>query len=366
MQVKDITNVLEKWAPLEYAENFDNVGLLIGSYEQLISNILITLDLTDSVIQEAKIKNCNLIITFHPIFFENIKKLVGKTRSEKIAIQAIQNNISIYSIHTNLDNISTGTNNIICKTLGLIKKKVLIPKIGTLKKLITYVPKKYAEYIRNILFQYGAGNIGNYEKCSYNINGIGTFQGNEQTNPILGQKNKLNFEEETCINMIFPSYKEFEIKQALFENHPYEEVAYEIINIQNDNKSIGLGIVGELPDSMLDIEFIKLLKKKMFIKYLRHSCLLDKHLKKIAILSGSGRFALSHAKNAKVDLFLSSDLKYHDFFEADNKMIIVDIGHYECEQFTKELISTFLKKKFPNFNFNILQSEINTNPVYYN
>lgn len=363
MQVKDITNVLEKWAPLEYAEDFDNVGLLIGSYEQVISKILITLDITDSILEEAKMKNCNLIITYHPIFFQNIKQLIGKTQSEKIAIEAIKNNISIYSLHTNLDNIWTGTNNKIGQILGLIKKKILIPKIGTLKKLITYVPKKYSEYIRNILFQYGAGNIGNYEKCSYNVHGIGTFQGNEQTNSSVGQKNKLNFEEETCINMIFPSYKEVVIKKALFDNHPYEEVAYEIINIENNNQYIGLGMIGELPHAMLDIDFIKLLKQKMSIKYLRHSCLLNKKIKKIAILAGAGRFALSYAKKEKVDLFLSSDFKYHDFFQIDNKMIIVDIGHYESEQFTKELILTFLKEKFPNFN--ILQSAINTNPVYY-
>lgn len=364
MKVKDITDVLEKWAPIEYAESFDNVGLLIGSYEQLISKIIITLDITESVLEEAIIKNCNLIITFHPIFFASIKKLVGNTKSEKIAIKAIKNNISIYSIHTNLDNIWTGTNDKICKKLELIKKKILIPKIGKLKKLVTYVPKKNAEVLRNILFKYGAGNIGNYEQCSYNFNGIGTFKGNQHTNPSLGKKNKLNFEEETCINMIFPSYKEIEIKKVLFDNHPYEEVAYEIINIQNHNQYIGLGMVGELTNSMLDIDFIKFLKKKMLIQRLRHSCLLGNNIKKIAVLSGSGRFALSYAKKEKVDLFLSSDMKYHDFFEADNRMIIVDIGHYECEQFTKELIYTFLKEKFPNFN--IMQSEINTNPIYYN
>lgn len=364
MKVKDITDVLEKWAPIEYAESFDNVGLLIGSYEQIIYKIIITLDITENVIEEAIIKNCNLIITFHPIFFEKIKKLVGNTQSERIAILAIKNNISIYSIHTNLDNIWKGTNNNICEKLGLINKKILIPKIGTLKKLITYVPTKYAEYIRNILFKYGAGNIGNYQKCSYNFNGIGTFKGNEYTNPSIGEPNKLNFEEETCINMIFPSYKEFEIKKALFDNHPYEEVAYEIINLENNNQYIGLGMVGELKKSMLDIDFIKFLKKKMLIKYLRHSSLLNKNIKKIAVLSGSGIFALPYAKKEKVDLFLSSDIKYHYFFEADNKMIIVDIGHYECEQFNKELIYTFLKEKFPNFN--ILQSTINTNPIYYN
>lgn len=363
MKIKTITNALEELAPKNYAEDFDNVGLLIGSYEQNVEKILITLDVTEEVIQEAINEFCQLIITFHPIFFNSIKRIIGYSKDERIAVIAIKNNISIYAIHTNLDNILYGTNYQISNYLELINKKILIPKFGTIKKLTTYVPKDYVNKVRNALFSAGAGNIGNYDQCSYNFDGIGSFRGNKNSQSIFGKKNQLNLQEETCINVIFQTHQEKHIKKILFENHPYEEVAYEIYDIRNSNRYIGIGIVGELKNPMSEIKFLNFLKEKMHLSHIRHSPFLNKNIQKIAFISGSGSFGLSYAKKEDVDLFLSCDFKYHHFFESNKQMLIVDIEHYECEQFTKEILYTYLNQKFPNFA--IIQSGINTNPICY-
>lgn len=363
MKIREITEVLEEWAPKEYAEDFDNVGLLIGLYERDVQKVLITLDTTEAVIQEAITKGCNLIITFHPILFNGVKQLIGHNQIERMVIVAIKNDINIYAIHTNLDNVWDGTSCQIGEHLELVRKKILIPKVGTLKKLTTYVPKGHADRVRKALFDSGGGNMGNYDRCSYNFDGIGSFRGNEDSQPVFGGKNQLYFQEETCINVIFPAHKERHLKKALFESHPYEEVAYEIFDLRNINQHLGMGIIGELQEPMSEITFLTYLKKRMTVPYVRHSRLSGKIIQKVALVAGSGSFALPHAKREGVDLFLTADLKYHHFFEADRQMIIVDIGHYECEQFTKYLLHTYLSKKFPNFA--ILQSEINTNPIHY-
>lgn len=363
MKIREITDVLEQWAPKEYSEDFDNVGLLIGSHERDVQKILTTLDTTEEVVQEAIAKGCNLIVTFHPILFNGVKQLIGNNHTERVAITAIKNDIAIYAIHTNLDNVWNGTNHQICERLGLIRKKILISKVGTLKKLTVYVPKDHAERIRNALFDAGAGNMGNYDRCSYSFDGIGSFRGNEDSQPVFGEKHQLHFQEETCINVIFPAHKERHLKKALFESHPYEEVAYEIFDLRNINQHLGMGMIGELQKPMSEITFLTHLKENMAVPYVRHSRLLGKMIQKIALVGGSGSFALPHAKREGVDLFLTSDLNYHHFFESDRQMIIADIGHYECEQFTKDLLHAYLSKKFTNFT--ILQSEINTNPVHY-
>lgn len=363
MKIKNITDLIEEWAPKEYAEHFDNIGLLLGSYDKTVTNILITLDTNENIIEEAINKKCNLIITFHPILFHPLKKIIYENRIERIIYKAIKNDISIYSIHTNFDNILHSTNHKIFEILSLNNKKILIPKKKILKKLITYVPKKYSDNIRNALFKAGAGNIGNYKYCSYNYNGVGTYQGNDYANPKIGINNKLNFEEETCINVIYEAHKEYKIKKILFQTHPYEEIPYEIIKLENLNQYLGIGIIGELSQSIDEIKFFNLLKNKLSLPYIRHSKILNKKIRTIAIVTGSGSFAIPYVKKEKIDIFISSDIKYHDFFEADNKFIIIDIEHYASEKFNKNIIFSFLKKKLPNFT--IIQSTINTNPVYY-
>lgn len=363
INVKYISDIIEYWAPKKYSEDYDNVGLLIGSYDQKVNKILITLDTTEDVLNEAINKKCDLIITFHPIIFNKLKTIISTNRIESLAIKAIKNNISIYSIHTNLDNIYMGNNYNLSNILSLKKTKILIPKNNTLKKLTTYIPKKYANNILNLLFKAGAGNIGNYSNCSYRFNGFGSFKCKKNANPKIGIKNNINLEEETCINVIFNSYQENDIKKVLFENHPYEEVAYEIYNLENNNKFLGIGIIGDLNISMSEISFLKFLKEKLKIKFIKHSNFLNKKIKKVSIISGSGSFGISYAKEENADVFISCDLKYHNFFESDNKIFLIDIDHYECEKFNKEIIYSFLKKKLPNFD--IIQSLVNTNPVHY-
>jgi dinuclear metal center YbgI/SA1388 family protein len=363
LKIRDITNCIEAFAPLNYAEDFDNVGLLVGDFNQTVTGILVTLDTLENVVEEAIEKNCNLIVSFHPIIFSGLKKLNGKNYVERTVLKAIKNNIAIYAIHTALDNSFNGVNAKICEVLGLQNKKVLIPQKNTIKKLTTYVPKEYAENVRLALFNAGAGNIGNYDHCSFNTEGFGTYRGNENSNPVIGEKGKLHTENETFMSVIFEKHQQQNILSALFNAHPYEEVAYDIVNLDNIHQEIGIGMIGELPHEQPETEFLNFLKKTMSAKGIRHSKLLGKPIKKVAVLGGSGSFAIENALQKGADIYVTSDVKYHEFYKAENKLIIADIGHYESEQFTKILLVDILTKKFPNFA--IILSQKNTNPIYY-
>ncbi len=363
MIVQDVIHHLEELSPLAYAEDFDNVGLLVGDKNNKVNGILITLDTIEAVVDEAIDKDCNLIISFHPIIFKGLKKLTGKTYVERVVMKAIKHDISIFAIHTALDNALQGVNDKICKQFSLVNRKILIPQSGTIKKLTTYVPKKNAESLREELFKYGAGTIGNYNNCSFNTEGIGTYKGNENSNPTLGKKGIIHFEEETQVSLTYAKHLESKILQALFKAHPYEEVAYEISTLENKNQHIGMGMVGELEKPMDESVFLEFLKTKMKCQCIRHSSLLDKPIKKVAVLGGSGSFAIHAAKIAKADVYITADLKYHDFFTAENDILLADIGHYESEQYTKNLLVAFLTKKIPNFA--IILSNTNTNPVKY-
>ncbi len=363
MTIKNITDYLEAWAPLSQAEDFDNVGLLVGNYNTKVSGILVTLDTTVAVVDEAIANNCNLIISFHPIIFSGLKRINSSSFVERVVTKTIKNNIAIYSMHTALDNAFNGVSGKIADIIGLEEKRILIPKLNTIKKLTTYIPNTYANIIRNALFEAGAGNIGNYEKCSFNVQGQGTYKGNENSNPTIGKKGELHTEPETLISVTFQSYLENNIINALFKAHPYEEVAFEVVSLNNKNQNIGLGIIGNLSKSTDTDNFVDLLKNKFGAKGIRTSALVNKSIKKVAVLGGSGSFAINNAKRAKADIYVTADLKYHDFFKADNKLILIDIGHYESEQFTKNIIVDYLTKKF--LNFAVILSKIYTNPINY-
>lgn len=363
MKVKEVTSILEEIAPLHYAEDFDNVGLLVGKNDTEVTGVLVTLDTLEVTIDEAIEKNCNLIISFHPIIFSGLKKLNDSNYVERVVIKAIENQIAIYAIHTALDNSIQGVSAKICAILGLINTRILIPKKNILKKLTTYVPIKNAIDLRDSLFKAGAGNIGNYDACSFSISGEGTFRGNENSNPTLGEKGVLHTENEIQISVIFELKNEINILKALKENHPYEEIAYEIITVENNYQNVGMGMIGELSSAQDEKDFLEYLKKTMKTKCIRHSVLLNKQIKKVAVLGGSGSFAIEAAKKAGADAFISADFKYHDFFKAENSILLADIGHYESEQFTKNLIVDFLTKKISNFA--IILSEKRTNPIYY-
>ena len=363
MQIKDVTNYIEQLAPLSYAEDFDNVGLLIGNYSTEVTGVLVTLDTLEETVDEAIANNCNLIVSFHPIVFSGLKKINGNNYVERVVLKAIQNNIAIYATHTALDNVNNGVSAKMGEVLGLENMKTLIPKKGIIKKLTTYVPYQNADNLRNKLFEAGAGNIGNYDNCSFNTEGKGSYKGNENSNPTIGEKGELMFEKETCITVTFDSFLEGKILSVLFKNHPYEEVAYEIITLDNQNQNVGMGMIGELPSAMNEKDFLLFVKETFKTGCVRHSELLDKPIKKVAVLGGSGSFAIKNAMRAGADAYISADFKYHEFFKAEKRILLADVGHYESEQFTKNLLVDYLSKKISTFA--IILSEKSTNPIHY-
>jgi dinuclear metal center YbgI/SA1388 family protein len=363
MIVKDITQLLEDYAPLAYQEDYDNAGLLVGNFNQKINKVLICLDCTEAAIDEAIKENCDLIIAHHPIIFKGIKKLNGKNYVERVIIKAIENKIALYAIHTNLDNVINGVNGKICDKLSLINRKILSPKKQNLKKLVTFIPVNNAEDVKEAIFNAGAGNIGNYSNCSFNTLGNGTFKANKNTNPFVGEQDKLHTEEELKVEVIFDVAQQSKILNALLKSHPYEEVAFDIFPLENKNPQVGSGMFGELVDEMEEIEFLQNLKKVMNVSVIRHSNLLNKKIKKVAVCGGSGSFLLKDAIQAGADIFITSDFKYHEFFDADEKLLIADIGHYESEQFTQDLLLEIITENFPNFAIRL--TENNTNPIKY-
>jgi len=370
MKVKDVIKSLEELAPQEYAEGFDNTGLLVGDTQTEVSGILVTLDTLEAVVDEAIAANCNLIVSFHPIIFKGLKKITGKTYVERVILKAIKNDIAIFAIHTALDNAWNGVNAMICEKLGLKNRNMLIPQEGTIRKLTTFVPSEKAAEVREALFAAGAGNIGNYSHCSFNNAGMGSFNGNEESNPVVGTKGETHFEAEVQIGVIYQKHLQSNVLNALFQSHPYEEVAYELTTLNNTNQHIGMGMVGEFETPIPETDFLSHLKETFKTGCVRHSALLQKKIKKVAVLGGSGSFAIAAAKAAGANAYVTADLKYHDFFSAENDILLTDVGHYESEQFTKELLVAHLSKKITNFapalpEGRVVLSEVNTNPITY-
>ncbi|MES2484452.1 MAG: Nif3-like dinuclear metal center hexameric protein [Bacteroidota bacterium] len=363
MTIKDIMAVLEGMAPLAYAEDFDNVGLLTSNAGNDCTGVLVCHDALESVLDEAIAKGCNLVVCFHPILFSGLKKITGKNYVERSVIKAIKNDIAIYAVHTALDNHSNGVNKIFADALGLINTKILVPKEGFIRKLVTYTVPNNHEKLRAALFEAGAGSIGNYDNCSFNSRGRGTYKGNELSNPVIGHKGELIEADEIRISITFEKHLEGKILKALFDNHIYEEVAYEIYTLNNSHQNIGLGMVGTLQEPLDEIAFLELVKDKMQAGGIRHSAFTGKKIQKVAVLGGAGSFAIKNAIAAGADAYLTADLKYHQFYEAEGKLLLADIGHYESERYTKNYIVDYLTKKMPNFA--IILSEENTNPVKY-
>lgn len=363
MKIQDITRCLESFAPLSLQESYDNCGLIVGNPQQEVTKALLCLDSTEAVVDEAIATGCNLIIAHHPIVFSGLKKLNGKNYIERTVIKALKNDIAIYAIHTNLDNVLQGVNQKIGAKLGLKNLQILAPKKQQLKKLATYVPESYAEAVRNALFAAGAGNISNYSKCSFNTPGTGTFEGNEHTKPAIGEPGKTATVQEQKIEVVFPFYAESKIIEALKAAHPYEEVAYDVYLLENVWQEVGSGMVGELPEPISEENFLQHIKDTLKAKVVRHTPLLGKTVKKVAVCGGSGSFLLPNAIGAQADMFITADFKYHQFFDAEGKIVIADVGHFESEQYTSEIIQQLLSEKLPTFA--TLFSKINTNPINY-
>jgi dinuclear metal center YbgI/SA1388 family protein len=363
MKLKEITDCIETFAPLAYQESYDNAGLIVGNHDMEITSALICLDSTEAVLDEAIELGCNLIIAHHPIIFSGLKKINGKNYVERVIIKAIQNNIAIYAAHTNLDNVHNGVNAKIAEKLGLINCRVLAPQKNLLKKLITFCPIDKAEELRSELFAAGAGSIGNYDECSFNSEGTGTFRALEGTNPYIGQHGKQHQEKEVKIETVIPSYLESKILKTLFSVHPYEEVAYDLVPLNNSLSNIGAGLIGELKEDVEEMVFLKELKSSMKTDYIRCTSLRNKKIQKVAICGGSGSFLLNEAIKNQADIFITGDFKYHQFFDSDGHIVIADIGHYESEQFTSELFYDLLIKNFSTFAVRLTKN--NTNPIKY-
>ncbi|MFT6868413.1 MAG: dinuclear metal center YbgI/SA1388 family protein [Cyclobacteriaceae bacterium] len=363
MEINKITKILEALAPPAYQESYDNSGLLVGNPNTIVTGVLITLDVTEEVIDEAIRNKTNLIVAHHPIIFKGIKSITGKHWVERCIIKAIKNDIAIYAIHTNLDNVINGVNAKIAEKLGLVNTRILSPKSEILTKLVTFIPQENSQDVVQCLYDSGAGEIGEYDHCSFQVDGAGTFRPGPESNPHLGAKGENETVNEKRVEVIFPSFKTDKIISALKKSHPYEEIAYYLTSLQNKNQQVGSGMIGELKKPMETEAFLTFLKDKMQTDVIRHTQIHLKEIRTVAVCGGAGSFLLSHAKAAKADVFISGDFKYHDFFEADNEIIIADIGHYESEQFTKDLLYDILSKKLTNIA--LLLSGVKTNPIKY-
>lgn len=363
MLIAQIIEVLEKYAPTAYQETYDNCGLLVGYKNKITTGVLCTLDVTEAVIDEAIANNCDLIVAHHPIIFSGLKKLNGNSYVERVVIKAIQNNIAIYAIHTNLDNIHNGVSQTMASKLGLTNTQVLLPKNNLLAKLMVFVPNSHVSQVQQAIFNAGAGSIGNYSECSFNTLGTGTYKANELANPFLGKTGIRHNEPETKVEVLFPMHLQTQILQALTQAHPYEEVAYDVVALQNTSRLIGSGMIGDLPEPIQEKDFLALLAKQFGLQAVRHTSLLNKPIQKVAVCGGSGSFLIKPAIAQKADVFVSADIKYHEFFDADGKILVADIGHYESEQFAPELLMDILRVNFPTFA--VLKSKVITNPINY-
>lgn len=362
MTISDILRSLEEWAPPSLQESYDNAGLLTGNRNDECRSILLCLDSTEAVIDEAIQRGCNLVIAHHPIVFSGLKRFTGEDYTQRAIIKAIKNNIAIYAIHTNLDNVATGVSREMADRLGLLHPRVLQEKTGLLRKLVTFCPAAHADTVRMALFDAGAGTIGNYDQCSFNTEGTGTFRAGEDTDPFVGKTGELHREPETRIEVIFPAWKEQPVLAALRAAHPYEEIAYDCYQLTNSLPLTGAGITGELPQEMPAQEFLQQVKS-VFGGMVRHTVPVKATVKTVALCGGSGSFLLRDAIRRGADVFITADFKYHQFFDANDRILIADIGHFESEQFTMSLLHRFLSEKFPTFA--VLFTSIQTNPVHY-
>lgn len=363
MKIIDIVQELEAKAPPMYQESYDNSGLLTGSYDWDCSGVLCTLDVTEAVMEEALSKNINLIVAHHPLIFKGLKRLTGANYVERLLIKAIENKLAIYAIHTNLDNVIEGVNATIANKLGLVERSVLDPKPNSVRKLSVYVPQTHVGAVQDALFAAGAGSIGNYTECSFFAAGSGTFKAGQGAQPYVGSVGSRHVEAEVKLETVYEVGNERSVLAALKISHPYEEIAYDLYQLENAYSKIGSGIVGKLPKPVNSADFLQVLKNQFGLTLIRHTQLLPGTVQKVAVCGGAGSFLINKALGAKADVFVTADLKYHEFFEADGRMLLCDIGHFESEQFTRDWLTDVLQQKFPNFA--VLKSVQNTNPVYY-
>jgi dinuclear metal center YbgI/SA1388 family protein len=363
MKLKDLCIYLDSVVPLSFQEGYDNSGLQIGQADAEISSVLVTLDVTEEVVDEAIAAGCNLIISHHPLIFIGIKNLTGNSFTEKIILKAVKNNIAIYSSHTNLDMSDRGVSRKMADKLKLENIKVLSPLQNSLLKLVTFIPVSYLEKVRDALFIAGAGTIGNYDQCGFTAEGAGSFRGNSKTKPFVGEKERIHFEKEIRFETVLFSHLKEKVIIALLETHPYEEVAYDIYHLENDNVEVGLGCIGEFVESMTEVDFLNFVSSVFSAEGVRYSKLSGRKIRRVALCGGSGSSLIKLAISSGADAFITADIKYHNFFDAENRILLVDTGHFESEKFSTEILYDLIIKKFPKFAVRF--SETNTNPINY-
>jgi dinuclear metal center YbgI/SA1388 family protein len=363
MQISQIIREAENFAPFSYQESYDNSGLLCGDPSQTCTGIIVALDATEQVIDEAIQKGCNLVIAHHPIVFSGLKKITGRNYVEKALIKAIRNDVALLAIHTNLDNVQQGVNGRIAAILGLQKPRIMLPKGGLLKKLYCFVPDEQVDQVRNALFDAGAGQIGRYSECSFNSNGMGTFKPGPATRPYIGKEGERSHVNETRIELVYPQHLEPAVIRALRLSHPYEEIAFDLVQLTNEYDQVGSGMIGDLKEEMAETAFLDLLKQVFKVPVIRHSELTGKPVKKVALCGGAGSFLISKALQFNADVYITADMKYHEFFDANSGLLIADVGHFESEQYTVDLLYDILAEKFPTFA--VFKTGVLTNPVNY-
>lgn len=363
MRIKDIIQTIEQLAPLPLQESYDNSGLQVGDPNSAATGALVCIDVTESVVDEAISLGCNLIISHHPLAFRPFKSLTGRTYVERCMIKAIKHDIAVYAAHTNLDNAWLGVNFKLAEMLGLQQLRVLSPKKDSLLKLVTFAPDSHAENVRNALFNAGAGNIGNYDSCSFNLHGEGTFRANESASPFVGEKGELHFEKETRIETILPKFKQAEVLRALLSVHPYEEPAYDFYPLKNDWSQAGSGVAGVLPEPMQEQEFLYLLKDVFNLVTIQHTKLQNREIHDVALCGGSGAFLIPEAIGYGADAFVTGEAKYNDFYDVEGRLLLAVVGHYESEICTKDIFFDVISKKFPTFV--VHKSAFDSNPVKY-
>lgn len=363
MRIKDITTALEQWAPRSLQEDYDNSGLQVGDPDAEITSALVCLDCTEAIVAEAAAKGCGLVIAHHPVIFKGLKSLTGRTYVERTVLAALRHGIAIYAIHTNLDNVLHGVNGEIAARLGLKPLHVLDPKPGQLRKLVVFVPKDHAEAVRTALFAAGAGQVGAYDECSFNLEGIGSFRPGAGTAPFVGEQGKRHLEPEVRVEVIFHAARQQAILSAMRAAHPYEEVAYDLYPLLNDHPFVGSGLLGEWETGLPEADFLARLKQVFGLLAVRHTALTGKPVKRVALCGGSGAFLLEKAVAAGADAFITGDLKYHQYFDADGRLLLADIGHYGSEQFTMGLVQRRLGEVLPTFAVRL--TEIVTDPIYH-
>ena len=363
VRIKDIANALEMFAPLPLQDGFDNAGLQIGLTEAEVAGVLLCLDVTEAVVDEAVASGCNLIVSHHPLIFSPLKRITGSNYIERCVIKALANGIAIYSAHTNIDNAPGGVNYRIAEKLGLQNVRILVPKEDALLKLAVYVPTSAADAVRSALFAAGCGNIGNYDSCSYNIDGFGTFKANEGCNPFCGEVGELHREQEVRIETVLPAYLKNKVIAALLKAHPYEEPAFDIYQLKNSWGSVGSGVIGELPAECDEVEFLQCVKEKFGVGSVRHTPLLDKGVKRVALCGGAGGSFAGAAMAAGADVYITGEARYHDLFNYTGKMVMAVIGHYESEQYTMDIFREIVERACPGVK--VMKTTVNTNPVNY-